>query len=75
MQTLPETGNAGRVQFSFFCSNKANDALRNRQLFQPAFCIRFPLKKPSIGVQDAINAMNFCPGMMESAETGKVVKF
>lgn len=32
-------------------------------------------KKPSVGAQDAINAMNFCFGMMESAETGKVVKF
>ena len=32
-------------------------------------------KKPPVGAQDAINAMNFCFGMMESAETGKVVKF
>ena len=30
---------------------------------------------PPVGAQDAINAMNFCFGMMESAETGKVVKF
>ena len=32
-------------------------------------------KKPSAGAEDAINAMNFCLGMMESAETGKVVTF
>ena len=32
-------------------------------------------KKPFAGAEDAINAMNFCLGMMESAETGKVVMF
>ena len=32
-------------------------------------------KKPSAGAEDAIKAMEFCLGMIESAETGKVVKF
>ncbi|MBQ6470857.1 MAG: Gfo/Idh/MocA family oxidoreductase [Victivallales bacterium] len=32
-------------------------------------------KKPLAGAQDAVNAMEFCLGMMESAETGNVVKF
>lgn len=31
--------------------------------------------KPYAVAQDAINAMNFCFGMMESAETGKIVRF
>ena len=32
-------------------------------------------KKPLVGAQDAINAMEFCLGMMDSAETGNVVRF
>lgn len=32
-------------------------------------------KKPLAGAEDAINAMTFCLGMMESAETGKPFKF
>ena len=32
-------------------------------------------KKPSAGAEDAIRAMEFCLGMIESAETGKVVTF
>ena len=32
-------------------------------------------KKPSAGAEDAIRAMEFCLGMIESAETGKVVRF
>ena len=32
-------------------------------------------KKPSASAEDAILAMEFCLGMMESAETGKVVTF
>ena len=32
-------------------------------------------RKPLATAQDAINAMKFCLGMMESAETGKVVEF
>ena len=32
-------------------------------------------KKPRAGAEDAIRAMNFCLGMMESAETGKVIHF
>ena len=32
-------------------------------------------KKTIVGAEDAINAMTFCLGMMESAETGKVFNF
>ena len=32
-------------------------------------------RKPAAGAEDAVNAMTFCLGMMESAETGKVVRF
>ena len=32
-------------------------------------------KKPNAGAEDAIRAMNFCLGMIESAETGEVVRF
>ena len=32
-------------------------------------------KKPSAGAEDAIKTMDFCLGMMESAETGSVIRF
>ena len=39
-----------------------------------AACLRDG-RKPPVGPEDAINAMTFCLGMMESAETGKVYTF